>query len=210
MSRMKDEDHPVDTPLSNAHDDPRSAFERWEGLEAVPQTERESTEQRLNALFEEARQQGYAAGVQQAQASLEQEARRLRQVTESFGSALDSLDFRLADQVLNLALDVAKQVIAGELTARPERILEVVNLALRQMADSARDARLLLNPEDARIVRPILNDLLDRTRLRMVEDARIVRGGCLIETMQGDLDATLQTRWRQVVSVLGANQNWFE
>ena len=202
------EDKPMDFPVDDA--DPRSAFERWEGLEAVAQPERESAAQQMQALFEEARREGYAAGLEQARATLEQEAKRLRQMTESFGTALDSLDFRLADQVLSLALDVARQVVAGELTARPERILEVVNLALRQMADTTRDARLLLNPEDAQIVRPILNDLLDRTRLRMVEDARIVRGGCLIETLQGDLDATLQTRWRQVVSVLGSNQNWFE
>lgn len=207
---MMNEDNPADLSLANTDDDARSAFDRWEGLEAVPQTERVAAEQQLKALFEAARQQGYAAGMGEAQASLEQETRRLRQMAESLGAALDSLDFRLADQVLNLALDVARQVVAGELTARPERILEVVNLALRQMAESARDARLLLNPEDAKIVRPILNDLLDRSRLRMVEDTRIVRGGCLIETMQGDLDATLQTRWRQVVSVLGSNRNWFE
>jgi flagellar assembly protein FliH len=141
---------------------------------------------------------------------MEQEIKRLRQLAESFGTALDSLDFRLADQVLNLALDVARQVIAGELAARPERILDVVNLALRQMAETTREARLLLNPEDAQLVRHILNDLLDRSRLRIVEDARIVRGGCLIETLQGDLDVTLQTRWRQVISVLGSNKNWLE
>jgi flagellar assembly protein FliH len=199
---------PVASPLEEA--DTRTAFERWEGLEAIQATDREAGQRQLQALFEEARKQGYVAGMEQARATIEQETRHLRQVAESFGTALDSLDFRLADQVLNLALDVARQVVAGELAVRPERILEVVNLALRQMAETTRDARLLLNPEDAKIVRPILNDLLDRTRLRMVEDARIVRGGCLIETMQGDLDVTLQTRWRQVVSVLGSNRNWFE
>jgi flagellar assembly protein FliH len=39
---------------------------------------------------------------------------------------------------------------------------------------------------------------------------RIVRGGCLIETPQGDLDASLQARWRQVISVLGSNKNWID
>jgi flagellar assembly protein FliH len=52
--------------------------------------------------------------------------------------------------------------------------------------------------------------VLDKNRLRIVEDVRIVRGGCLIETSQGDLDATLPARWRQVVQVLGSNQNWIE
>jgi len=197
--------------MSEEPSDTRSAFDRWEGLEAVPAVDREAEErQRLRLLQEEARKQGYEAGLEQARSAMEQETRRLRQLAESFGTALDSLDFRLADQVLNLALDVAKQVVAGELAARPERILDVVKLALQQMAETTREARLLLNPEDAQIVRPILNELLDKSRLRIVEDTRIVRGGCLIETAQGDLDATLQTRWRQVVSVLGSNKNWLE
>jgi flagellar assembly protein FliH len=190
--------------------DMRSAFERWEGLEAVPLDREAEAEQRLKLALEDACKQGYEAGIEQGRNEMEQQVCRLRQMTESLGGALDALDFRLADEVLSLALDVARQVIAGELSARPERILDVVKLALRQMAETTREARLLLNPEDALLVRPILNELLDKSRLRIVEDARIVRGGCLIETPQGDLDATLQTRWRQVISVLGSNKNWLE
>jgi len=78
------------------------------------------------------------------------------------------------------------------------------------MAESTRESRLLLNPDDAALVRPHLDQVLDKTRLRIVEDVRIVRGGCLIETAQGDLDATLPARWRQVVQVLGSNLNWLE
>jgi flagellar assembly protein FliH len=140
----------------------------------------------------------------------EQACTRMKQLAESFASTLDNLDFRLADMVLELALDIARQVVAGELAARPERILDVVNLALKQMAESSREARLLLNPEDAALVRPHLDQVLDKNRLRVVEDPRIVRGGCLIETPQGDLDGTLPARWRQVVQVLGSNRNWMD
>ena len=68
----------------------------------------------------------------------------------------------------------------------------------------------LVSPDDAALVRPHLDQVLDKNRLRIVEDVRIVRGGCLIETSQGDLDATLPARWRQVVQVLGSNLNWIE
>jgi len=185
--------------MSEDAPDTRSAFERWEGLEAVPAGDGEpeaEARQRIRLAFEDARRQGYEAGIGQARNEMELETRRLRQLAESLGGALDALDFRLADEVLSLALDVARQVIAGELAARPERILDVVKQALQQMTETTREARLLLNPEDAQLVRPILNELLDKSRLRIVEDARIVRGGCLIETPNGDLDATLQTRWR--------------
>jgi flagellar assembly protein FliH len=191
--------------------DTRSAFERWEGQDAVPAGESdEAIRQRIRQAYEEARKEGYAAGKEQARSEMEQEVHHLRQLAGSLGNSVDSLDFWLADEILSLALDVAKQVIAGELAARPERILDVVKLVLQQVAESTHDARLLLNPEDAKLVRPILNDLLDKSRLRIVEDARILRGGCRVETAQGDLDATLQMRWRQVISVLGANKNWLE
>jgi flagellar assembly protein FliH len=203
----------------STHDDPTAndatAFEQWEVVElaasagdAAPAVE--DAEAERARLREAARAEGYADGLAAGRVEGEQACGRMKQLAESFGNTLDNLDFRLADMVLELALDVARQVVAGELAARPERILDVVNLALKQMAETSREARLLLNPDDAALVRPHLDQVLDKNRLRIVEDVRIVRGGCLIETGQGDLDATLPARWRQVVQVLGSNQNWLE
>lgn len=199
-----------DTPSGNP-----TAFEQWEVVElatsAAPDTPPlVAPEVEMAMLREAARAEGYAEGMAAGRAEGEQACGRMKQLAESFSSTLDNLDFRLADMVLELALDVARQVVAGELAARPERILDVVNMALKQMAETSREARLLLNPDDAALVRPHLDQVLDKNRLRIVEDVRIVRGGCLIETSQGDLDATLPARWRQVVQVLGSNLNWIE
>jgi len=199
-----------DTPLKQA-----TAFEQWEVVELAASAGEEATpameaEAELATLRDAARAEGYAEGLAAGRVEGEQACGRMKQLAESFGTTLDNFDFRLADMVLELALDVARQVVAGELAARPERILDVVNLALKQMAETSREARLLLNPDDAALVRPHLDQVLDKNRLRIVEDVRIVRGGCLIETAQGDLDATLPGRWRQVVQVLGSNKNWLE
>lgn len=196
-------------------DDDTTAFEHWEVVELAASAGEQTppavdAEAELARLRETARAEGYAEGLAAGRVEGEQACGRMKQLAESFGTTLDNFDFRLADMVLELALDVARQVVAGELAARPERILDVVNMALKQMAETSREARLLLNPEDAALVRPHLDQVLDKNRLRIVEDARIVRGGCLIETGQGDLDATLPARWRQVVQVLGSNLNWIE
>ncbi len=192
-----------------------TAFEQWEVVELAASARGDAPaevdlEAELAALREAARAEGYAEGLAAGRVEGEQACGRMKQLAESYSSTLDNLDFRLADMVLELALDVARQVVAGELAARPERILDVVNMALKQMAETSREARLLLHPDDAALVRPHLDQVLDKNRLRIVEDVRIVRGGCLIETAQGDLDATLPARWRQVVQVLGSNLNWIE
>jgi len=196
--------------------DDTTAFEHWEVVELAASTNGQvpqppvDIEAELAGLRETARAEGYAEGLAAGRVEGEQACGRMKQLAESFSATLDNLDFRLADMVLELALDVARQVVAGELAARPERILDVVNLALKQMAETSREARLLLNPDDAALVRPHLDQVLDKNRLRIVEDVRIVRGGCLIETTQGDLDGTLPARWRQVVQVLGSNRNWID
>jgi len=199
-----------DTPPNQA-----TAFEQWEVVELAASAGEEATpameaEAELATLRDAARAEGYAEGLAAGRVEGEQACGRMKQLAESFGTTLDNFDFRLADMVLELSLDVARQVVAGELAVRPERILDVVNLALKQMAETSREARLLLNPDDAALVRPHLDQVLDKNRLRIVEDVRIVRGGCLIETAQGNLDATLPGRWRQVVQVLGSNKNWLE
>lgn len=191
--------------------DEPSAFEQWEVVELATSSEptpEEAAAAERALLREQARAEGYAEGLAAGRQEAEQACGRMKQLVESFGNTLDNLDFRLSDMLLALALDVARQVVAGELSARPERILDVVNLALKQVAENMREARLLLHPDDAALVRPHLDQVLDKNRLRIVEDGRIVRGGCLIETPQGDLDATLPARWRQVVQVLGSNQGW--
>jgi flagellar assembly protein FliH len=195
-------------------DDQTSALAHWEvtGLEMAscePDVQKDNATELADAR-EQAIAAGRETGLQAGRAEMAAEGARLKELADSYANALDKLDFRLADMVLELALDVARQVVAGELAVHPERILDVVKLALNQMAESTREARLLLNPEDAVLIRPHLEQILDKNRLRMVEDVRIVRGGCLIETTQGDLDATLQARWRNVVQVLGSNKGWIE
>ena len=142
----------------STHED-TTAFEQWEVVElAAPAGEAPppaaDAEAELAGLREAARAEGYAEGLAAGRLEGEQACGRMKQLAESFSSTLDNLDFRLADMVLELALDVARQVVAGELAAHPERILDVVNLALKQMAETSREARLLLNPDDAALVRP--------------------------------------------------------
>lgn len=195
-------------------DDDTTAFDLWEASVPAAAPERapaaESPEDECARLRQTARAEGYAEGLAAGRAEADASGAHMRHLAEDFSAALDTLDFRLADMVLELALDVARQVVAGELATRPERVLDVVRLALKQMAESSREARLLLHPDDAVRVRPHLDQVLDKTRLRIVEDARIAPGGCLIETPQGDIDATLPARWRQTVQVLGANLPWIE
>ena len=62
--------------------------------------------------------------------------------------------------------------------------------------------RLWANPQDIELIRLHLADELKEGHWRVLADESLARGGCRAETPYGDIDATLQTRWRRVAASL--------
>lgn len=150
--------------------------------------------------------EGLAAGYAEGQTRARNEAARLAALTLQLDSALNSFDQQVAEDLLALALDVARQVIRQSLVVKPELLLETVREALVQMPHQ--HANIILHPDDASLVRSYLGEQLAHAGQRILEDPRIERGGCLIEAAGSQIDASMATRWRRVVENLGSNVEW--
>ena len=154
--------------------------------------------------FQQGRQEGYSAG--QAQASAE--GRRLAALAVQLDQALAQFDQQMAEDLLHLALEVARQVVRQSVAVRPERVIEVIHEALAQLPLA--HAVIRLHPEDASLARSYLGDQLAHAGHRILEDARQQRGGCLVESGGSQLDASVTTRWRRVAESLGASSDWLD
>src|SRR5690606_13340423 len=71
--------------------------------------------------------------------------------------------------------------------------------------DTSKEAilKLRVHPDDLDLVDQYLQHDIGVSHWRLLADASIERGGCLAETVLGNIDATLQTRWERVTSALG-------
>ncbi len=114
----------------------------------------------------------------------------------------------LADEILGVALEIARQMTGQVLTARPEAIVAVVQDALTRVLQPAAQATLTLNPADAAIVQAQLGETLTTGGWRIVEDHNMARGGCTLRTLASELDATVATRWRRIAAALGQETPW--
>lgn len=160
----------------------------------------------LERLREEARQQGRQAGYAEGQAAARAEAQRLAKAAAGLEQALAELDQQVADELLALATEIARQVVREEITARPDIIVKVVHEALAQMPHQ--HATIFLNPEDASLLRSYVGDALAHAGHRILEDTRLSRGDCILESGSSQTDATLATRWKRVVETLGIASAW--
>ncbi|VVD62106.1 flagellar assembly protein FliH [Pandoraea iniqua] len=151
--------------------------------------------------------EGYAAGQAAGQAEVQARAAQLGDIAHALGDAVNAIDRELAEPLLGLALDIARQALRQTLTIRPETLLPIVRdlLANDPLTGSP---RLLLNPEDVALVEAHVGAELQAAGWTVRADPAIERGGCKAEAASGEVDATVATRWERVMAALGKDLPW--
>jgi flagellar assembly protein FliH len=164
--------------------------------------------------------EGYAQG--HAQATLEGErkiqafiATQGQDAAKQFGALIASAQSQIAESeqvmakgVLELACELARQVLRHELASNPNALQPVIREALGMLAVDSKAALIRLHPTDLDILAEVLRQEFSYLSLTLMADANISRGGCIIESAGAVVDATLQRRWSRVVANLGLESSW--
>lgn len=184
---------PTAEELERMHEEARAAGHD-EGYAAGEQAGREAGYQ---AGHEEGLRAGYAEGKTRA----EEEATRLGALIQALDTAVGGIDAEISEEVLALAIEIARQMVQHTLLERPEAVVETVRSALAQLPQN--HAQIRLHPDDAALVREHLGEQLAHAGQRVVEDATVTPGGCRIDSPAAHIDATMETRWRRILQNLG-------
>jgi flagellar assembly protein FliH len=144
---------------------------------------------------------GFEAGRAEALASL-------APVAQAFGSAVDSLralEASTADRIehsaVDLAVAMAERVVAGTIATEPSRLLDIVRGALRTIVERER-VTVLVHPEDLALMRDASADVVGSLggveHLEVQAERRVGRGGAILRTSYGEVDARVETKLARV------------
>ena len=166
------------------------------------------------AMLQAARQQGYQDGYRDGLVALDgfkqsfamQTTSQVGALLNSVNEQLDALQQQMAQAVAAAATALARQVVRGELSARPELVAEVATEALGTLLLSARHIVLRVHPDDHALVATGVADDMAARGARLVADGNIARGGCIVESDLGVIDASIETRWHRAAALLGSEQ----
>lgn len=191
----------------------KSKAQQQKAAEEVPAVKLPTAEE-VEQIYQQARddglkkgqEDGYQAGFKEGQKKALGEAQRLAKAAGKLDQALGALDGTVADELLTLAVELAREVVRKEITARPEVLLDVVREALAQLPHQ--HAAIYLHPDDASLLRSYLGDQLTHAGHRIHEDFKLTRGDCVLEAGGSQVDATVAMRWRRVVEALGIDAAW--
>jgi flagellar assembly protein FliH len=150
--------------------------------------------------------EGFDLGYQDGQTKAREEALRLAQTITQLEQGLCEMESQVADELLSLALALARDVVRSELHANPEALLVVVREALAQLPHQ--HTAIYLHPDDASLLRSYAGDQLSHAGHRIHEDFKLKRGDCLLEAGGTQVDATVAMRWQRVLEGLGITAAW--
>ncbi|HJV76012.1 MAG TPA: flagellar assembly protein FliH [Noviherbaspirillum sp.] len=153
-------------------------------------------------------EQGHAAGLTQGRAQGQDEIARLQQVAQTFSDEIAQANDRIASDILDLALDLSKAMLKNALAVRPELVIPIISDAIAYVPSLQQPALLYLHPDDALLAHTLMGDELTKAGWRVVEDQKLERGGCRVDTATNQIDASISTRWQRIAAALGKEVDW--
>ena len=167
-----------------------------------------STERSLEQVVDEARDrghaEGFAAGRAEALAQLAPAAEALAGAIAEAQRQADVFVENAERAAVELSLALAGKIVGAAVDVQPELVLEVVAGALRRT--TVRDQLVLeLNPEDFELVRDAAEEVAARIggvrRMDIVAERRVGRGGCVVRTGEGEIDARVDQQLARAAEV---------
>ena len=173
-------------------------------IQAPTQDWQEHLREREQAAFENGRQEGERS----LGGQLLQQRNDLVELQNGILNSLQQTLPRLIEEnesaLMNLALDLAQKIVAG-LPVDQIMVETVVREALQQAKDTS-EMIVQLHPDDLALLRkhnsPLLNGLPETGPLRFSGVAAIARGGCMVQTRFGLIDAQRETKVEQLRKAL--------
>lgn len=135
-------------------------------------------------------------------------AQQLAALAKAFEQGLMAAQQRVAQGVLEVACEVARQVVRRELRLDSAALRPVIAEALESLLVDGRPMAVRLHPGDVQTLGPALKAEFAESEIQWISDVDVAPGDCLVEQAGTVIDGRLESRWRRAVAPLGLDAPW--
>ncbi len=143
-------------------------------------------------------QQGLEQGINEAKQQQAPVHARMQQLVSEFQHTLDALDSVIASRLMQMALEAARQVIGHTQGIDNSALIKQIQGLLQQEPLFSGKPQLRVHPDDLQRVEDMLGATLSLHGWRLRGDPSLHQGGCKVSADEGDLDASVATRWQEL------------
>lgn len=205
-------------------EDQPEAAERWEvpklggqdgsssvglGIEHITV---EKIERIRRQAYKQAYDEGYAKGFSHGEAdglkSMQPHIEMVQKLSQQLATPFDGMDTEIENQLAQLAVLIAKQIIRREIENDPGQIVATVREAISLLPLNSNTLYVHVHPDDYEVLKDIVHLTNKKTRLHIEQNVALQRGDCKVFTEYSSIDASLETRITALVTeMLGGNRS---
>lgn len=172
---------------------------------------KETYARKLQAAEREAHQKGLSEGIREGRELQKKETLQSIQVLIALIQDLSVLKKKMfeaaEEQIFQLTLAIAEKVIHMETTTNRDVVQNVLKAAMKSIVDRE-NMKIRVHPQDFQYMMEIKPDFLKNCdgikNIVFEEDASITRGGAILETMFGEVDARVDQQYNEIKSAMTA------
>jgi len=172
----------------------------------------EDAEHRRAAIEAQAKSNGFDQGVADgraaAQAEMDEMLETMRGLIEMARAERHKIIEGAEPEIVRLAVSIAERILTQHVALEPNTVLEMTKSAITRLVNRE-TVTVRVNPADIESMRGNREQLMsmnDIDNLRVIEDQRVDRGGVIIETEAGTIDAKISTQLREVRRLLAVDE----
>jgi flagellar assembly protein FliH len=147
--------------------------------------------------YEQGERAGAEAGAKRAEAML----RRLAETIQELAEVRRAMVRQTERQMVQLALAIARRIVRREVALDSDLTLTMARVALDRLGDSTA-VTIRLNPDDFEATCRQRDALLAGSHVTVTPDASVSRGGCLVQSDFGYVDASVDAQFQELARAL--------
>jgi flagellar assembly protein FliH len=191
------EDTGADLP-DDAHSSPTPEQTRQEKQQA-------ELELQVSRISDECYRKGFAEGAEFQKKEMSPVLDAINTMTRTIPLIRKDIIAKMEEQIIKLAFAIAEKIINHEVATSKEVILGVIKGVLKNISETE-GMKIRVNPHDFRHIMEVRKDFLQSVdgvrNVVFEEDVSIKRGGAVVETMFGEVDARLESQLREIKAAM--------
>lgn len=145
-------------------------------------------------IRENAAQEGYKAGLDNAKADIE----KIKNALETFLNTKQEVFEYIAPDILEISIEIAKKIVKKEIEQDPQILLNSILEVLKTIPRDEAKVNIRVNPDQVASAKEGLPEIISsigiEARINIISDNTIEAGSCILETSNGIVDATIDTQ----------------
>lgn len=179
---------------------------------AMLSSDNQQLQNRQQQLYEEQINKGYEQGYKQANDEVHkiwsEKMSLLDKICDEINYPLAAIDKQIQAKTADLAIAIAKQIIRRELTLDSGQVVSAVKQAISLIPSDNEMLSIYINPSDFSIVKEIFAQGTESSRINIIQDPTIDRGGCKATTQYSLVDLTINKQIANIATqVFGDQRN---